>query len=130
ARDATRATNPGAAGATAAIRDDTRHAQTQEKRCIMTNPRIEESFAALAAGTYIKPIAGAAVGDAEKIYRWSLIHAAAGATCLDVRWEPEVVRAAARGRADALRRLPDEASAPAIMASVTPEGDVHTFKAQ
>src|SRR5687767_8011572 len=92
--------------------------------------RVEKAFEDLKNGVFFKPIAGAAVSDVDKIYRWALVHTAAGASCLDVRWEKRCVEAAVRGRADAQRRLGNEAGDPVVMASVTPDGDVHTLKAK
>lgn len=84
---------------------------------------------ALAQGTFLKVIAGAAVDDATEVFRFATVWALAGADAIDVCSDHHVVTAAVRGRAEAVRRFGESAGRTLVMASPTLPGDVHRLKA-
>jgi Pyruvate/2-oxoacid:ferredoxin oxidoreductase delta subunit len=88
------------------------------------------AFDELKQGRLLKVISGAAVNDAVDVYRYSVIWTLAGASMIDVCADHHVVKAAVKGRNDAIARFGLTAGETLIMASPTLPGDVHRLKAE
>ncbi len=88
------------------------------------------AFDELKQGRLLKVISGAAVNDPIDVYRYSVIWTLAGASMIDVCSDYHVVKAAVKGRNDAIERFGLPEGQTLVMASPTLPGDVHRLKAE